>query len=233
MTIFRDEAHIIKEFVEHYLWQGVDHLYLIDNGSIDNAKEVLEEYIKKGLVSYYYLPEKFSQVQHYNTVYKDVKSEWLLVCDIDEFVFGTEKNLKETMKEVEENYHTILTQWWMFGCNGYVKQPKEVRTSFLYREPEIHPLVKSFYRTSKHRAIVNVHSPIGCFAYYGEGIKTENEKIKLYHYPIQSFEYFENIKIPRGDASCHNYMRDLLYFEKYDKKADYYDDILANLVKHG
>ena len=35
-TIFKNEEHIIKEWIEHYLYHGVEHFYLIDDNSDDN-----------------------------------------------------------------------------------------------------------------------------------------------------------------------------------------------------
>ena len=36
VAIFKNESWILKEWIEHYLNQGVDHFFLIDNGSTDN-----------------------------------------------------------------------------------------------------------------------------------------------------------------------------------------------------
>jgi hypothetical protein len=33
-SIFKNEAHIFREWLEHYINQGVEKFYLIDNGSI-------------------------------------------------------------------------------------------------------------------------------------------------------------------------------------------------------
>ena len=58
LSIFKNEIMNLKVWIEHYLWQGVDHFYLIDNGSTDNPLHILQEYINKGIVSYYYKEEK-------------------------------------------------------------------------------------------------------------------------------------------------------------------------------
>ena len=58
MAIFKNETMNLKLWIEHYLWQGVEHFYLIDNGSNDNPLSILQEYIDNGIVTYYFLPEK-------------------------------------------------------------------------------------------------------------------------------------------------------------------------------
>ena len=40
LTMFKNESHIMKEFITHYLKQGVDHFIMIDNGSNDNYLEM-------------------------------------------------------------------------------------------------------------------------------------------------------------------------------------------------
>ena len=32
LGIFKNEAHIFAEWIEHYLTEGVDHFFLVDNG---------------------------------------------------------------------------------------------------------------------------------------------------------------------------------------------------------
>ena len=99
LAIFKNETMNLKLWIDHYLWQGVDHFYLIDNGSNDNPLSVLQEYIDKGIVSYYFLPEQYKQVEHYRFVFDkaNLKKEtyWLVVCDLDEFFFGVDKTLKK------------------------------------------------------------------------------------------------------------------------------------------
>ena len=38
----KNEAKHIIEFIEHYIKQGVDHFYIINNNSSDNLEEILE-----------------------------------------------------------------------------------------------------------------------------------------------------------------------------------------------
>ena len=41
LSTFKNEATILKEWIDYYLQQGFDHFYLIDNGSTDNFLETL------------------------------------------------------------------------------------------------------------------------------------------------------------------------------------------------
>ena len=50
VAIFKNESHILKEWIEHYLNQGVDKIFLVDNGSTDSYYSILQPYISTGKV---------------------------------------------------------------------------------------------------------------------------------------------------------------------------------------
>jgi hypothetical protein len=62
----------------------------------------------------------------------------------------------------------------------------------------------------------------------------ENELIHLNHYPIQSLEYFKKIKMTRGDAGYHGSenVRNMEYFQNYDKDQTFKDELLKNIVEN-
>jgi len=51
LAIFKNETMNLKVWIDHYLWQGVEKIYLIDNGSTDNPMPILQPYIDKGFNS--------------------------------------------------------------------------------------------------------------------------------------------------------------------------------------
>ena len=120
LAILKNETMNLKMWLNHYLWQGVDHFYLIDNGSDDNPLSILQEYIDKGIVSYFYLPEQHKQLQHYRYVYDTIKlnTKWLTICDLDEFFFGLKHPLVNTIKTLETKYDYIVCNWKMFGSDS-------------------------------------------------------------------------------------------------------------------
>lgn len=62
-AIFKNEAHILEEWIQHYLAEGVDHFYLIDNGSTDNFMEILNRYTDK--VTLYSDDTRYRQDERY------------------------------------------------------------------------------------------------------------------------------------------------------------------------
>ena len=45
VAIFKNESYVLKEWLEHYLREGVDTFLLIDNDSSDNYKPILEPFL--------------------------------------------------------------------------------------------------------------------------------------------------------------------------------------------
>ena len=110
LAIFKNETDNLKVWIDHYLWQGVEHFYLIDNDSTDNPLEILQDYIDKGIVSYYYKAEKHKQAEHYRWVFdtENLKNNtyWLIVCDMDEFLYSDD--LKKSIIDFYESDATLI-----------------------------------------------------------------------------------------------------------------------------
>ena len=64
---------------------------------------------------------------------------------------------------------------------------------------------------------------------------TDNENFHLNHYPIQSLEFFQTVKMTRGDAStvASDSVRDMGYFERYDAPCTKTNTVLADMVTNG
>ena len=241
LTIFKNESLNLRVWLDHYLFQGVEHFYLIDNGSDDCPMEVLGDYIEEGLVTYEYMPEKWNQVQHYKTLYDTHKirdnTQWLMVCDLDEFIFGTQNRLSTFLK-TREGFREIHTHWLMFGSDGHVEHPEDIRRSIVYRQPETHPNEKYIFQPAlfTNGELMNVHFMTDASRSNRRvpGYIVEDDLIHLNHYPIQSVEYFQKVKMTRGDVNnvYSENVRDMTYFQNYDKDQTFKDELLKNIVEN-
>ena len=45
--VFKNESHILEEWITHYLSRGLDHIYLINDNSSDNYKNIIEKFKDK------------------------------------------------------------------------------------------------------------------------------------------------------------------------------------------
>jgi hypothetical protein len=240
LSIFKNETMNLKVWLEHYIWQGIEHFYLIDNGSNDNPLQILQEYIDKGLVTYYYLPEKYKQVQHYQYVFDHANLKkttyWLAVCDLDEFFYGVDQRLSLKLKNLEY-YNIIYCNWLMFGSDNLIKHPEDIRTNIIHREEKFHINTKYIFKPSYiiSSSQLNTHYLMRPNKYQKlEKIHLANKLIRLNHYPIQSLEFFEKVKMTRGDVlnKTVDNIRDKNYFDSYNKNACFKDDILKKLIEN-
>lgn len=138
VAIFKNESHIIKEWIDHYLYQGVDRFFLIDNDSTDNYKESLQLYHQVEVVID---KDRYSQIESYNkhTLEKCKEYDWVIVCDLDEFIYARKgfKTIKDYLQTIDDSISQIFIPWKIFGSNGYntidKDQPNSVIQSFTKR----------------------------------------------------------------------------------------------------
>jgi hypothetical protein len=236
LSIFKNETINLKIWLDHYIWQGVEHFYLIDNGSTDNPLRILQEYIDKNIVSYFYLPERHKQLEHYRKIFNEKKlkqkTQWLIVCDLDEFFYGVDHKLTTKIKSLNKFYDYIICNWQMFGSDGLIEQPLDIRTSITHCDDKLWKETKYIFKPKiiKDGSSIDIHFLLN-INIPASRVRVANKLIKLNHYPIQSLEFFKNIKMTRGAADTKDFenVRDMNYFEKYDFR-NINCEILKNLI---
>lgn len=236
----KDETLTLKEWLEHYLWQGVDHFFLIDNGSTDKPLKILEPYIRRGLVSYQYRPKMYQQQPNMRETTRDYiigNTFWLIQVDIDEFWFAPNSTLVNWLKE-HEHLPFIRSHWWIFSSTQ-ASHPKSVRQSNIMTERiSSYDIGKSKWIAQTEFILdprnVDIHHIIRMpFCH------VENHEIRLYHYQVQSMEFFSNSKMARGSVqnplkyetrwgSIHNAWKTIDDLNRRCKEPHY---VLADLVR--
>ena len=141
VTMFMNESHILSEWITHYLNQGVDKIFMIDNASTDNYLDALSPFIGNNTVDLVIDGTKHAQSQCINKHFLDKckKYDWVIVCDLDEFIYARKgfKTIKDYLKTVSNNVSQVFIPWKLFGSNGFNTldkiQPKSVIQSFTKR----------------------------------------------------------------------------------------------------
>lgn len=103
VSIMKNEAPYVKEWLDYHLLAGVEHFYIYDNESPDNLKEVLQPYIEKNIVTYIFYPGSARQMEAYNNAIKNFRffSRYMAFIDGDEFIFPkSDKNIVEVADEI-------------------------------------------------------------------------------------------------------------------------------------
>ena len=238
IAIMKNESLNIREWVDHYYWQGVDKIFLIDNGSDDNSLSLIQEDIESGRIEYFWSPERHQQVRHYRRIYGTAKIkskvDWLVIADLDEFWFSPLGNLKAAILNIDADADLVYTNWTVFGSSGFINHPSSIRRELIYRHPQMsgHCNTKWICRTRsiKNASMIGNHKVNGVDS---RRVVSDNELFKLNHYLIQSLYYFQEIKMTRGDASKEHLdtIRTIDYFEAFDRAATVRDETLAKMIQ--
>jgi hypothetical protein len=137
----------------------------------------------------------------------------------------------------------------MYGSSGYIEQPDSIIHSFLNRNNilNIGLTSKQIVRSSQviqfnvhdhsvynevnyigsNNRIVNIRNREYYLSENDSKTCLSNSALHLNHYPIQSYEWFKNVKMTRGDVSSLIYknVRNDEYFKKYDTNNVFDDEL--------
>src|SRR5690348_9778161 len=69
-AIFKNESHILGEWISHYLYHGVEHFYLINDESNDEYMKILQPYINKDIVTLYNVKDEPKYNGRQGVIYK-------------------------------------------------------------------------------------------------------------------------------------------------------------------
>jgi hypothetical protein len=216
-AIFKNEAHILKEWIEHYLFHGVEHFYLINDNSHDNFLNTIQEYIDNDIITLFNVNEPYYLGRQRNLYNRHIlpnisETQWLLICDLDEFIWSQKDiNLGNVLKIYFQNMAQIQIHQFLFGSNGHIKQPKYVVKEFTKRRI-------NYIDDKKYKYIVNSSYDFTSLNIHHAEFKNKdyiNDLTKFIiinpeyfvnnHYNCQSQEFWNSIKCTRGD--CDNFLK--------------------------
>jgi hypothetical protein len=237
MGIMKNESLNIDEWMAHYLWQGADHVVLIDNGSDDDTLEKARRWEGTGKLSRIVLTERWRQREHYWTAFRRFRLrdrfEWLLVADLDEFWFCKDGSSLAAALADYRDFDVVYANWSVFGSGGHVRHPDGLRRNLTMRHPFLapHAARKWACRTDvvRSRRSMDVHVVFGADS---SRVVSDNEKFQINHYVTQSVEFFSTVKMRRGDATVPELesTRTQQYFDHYDMLCTREDRLLADRV---
>lgn len=103
----RDEADIIATTLDYYVQQGVDHIVVTDNASVDGTTEILEKFASHGKIELWHDPEhRKNQAQAVTKMARYLASthqvDWVINSDADEFLrpLQTDRTLADVFAEM-------------------------------------------------------------------------------------------------------------------------------------
>lgn len=169
VTMFRNEANYLKEWIEYHHMLGVDHFLLYNDRSVDHWAEVLEPYISSNLVEVIDWHKDITVRLPNNEImplfptwqvmaYKDALSrakgntKWLAFIDVDEFILPKKNaTLLECLNQFFPTADGVYICWRNFGTNGvYINPGEPILTQLTSASHPLHP------RNAAGKSIVKV-----------------------------------------------------------------------------
>ncbi len=226
--VFKNEAHILAEWIDHYLVRGVDHIFLVNDHSTDKYENIIKQH--NGKVTLFHNDIETKDVGRQQLIYKKYflpvlnDSLWAGIIDLDEFLYSpTNKTLKEVLKE-NDKYSQIKIDWLFFGSNGHELQPSSAVSGFTKRAAFTTNADYYSHKTlfkPEYLVEFNIHSHVVRGETYHMQYDDQNiPDLVINHYNVQSREFYMNVKATRGDVNnwfdSQKLVRDAAMFDKYD-----------------
>lgn len=258
VVIAKNEAECIEEWIAFHQAVGVEHIYLFDNESTDNMRELLIPYIDKGFLTYQPLKGKMIQLKAYNLALRLFGREckYLAFIDCDEFLFPC--NNKESLVDVitkafskSQNVGGIAVNWAMYGSSGHIEKPEGfVIENYVWRAKMPYgrgtECVKSIVRSDAVSKYVHPHFPrfkvgfynVSCNGNIVNGWRnsiTSYQGLRINHYFTKSKAHWQD-RISKGQVFA---LQPRTWEEFYehdnndvkDNSALYYSDNMKRILK--
>lgn len=221
VTIFKNDADWLKEWIEYNKAIGADHMLLYNNESSDNYVEVLDPYIKAGFVELFNFPNRpmregnqtwvyFTQCPAYNDALKRLKgkSKWVTFIDTDEFIVPHHEDsiLKALEPYDRPDIGGIAINWKCFGTSYVEEVPAnklmiEVLTKRMDLEHRINNFTKVIVKPEAVNRVANPH-----YSKIKKGYKLVHTNFSPVVHPES--RSFENITLNHYYARTAKYARD-------------------------
>lgn len=242
----KNEAKHIIDFIEHYIIQGVEHFYIIDNNSDDNLKEILEKSYYNFLITLisndicidinnaYSSTNGLIAVYNNDIIYETIKkeTEWGIVVDIDEFMYGKNgHNIKTFLETIDDSVGCVYVIWnimtsstiknensnsFHVNLNIFKRLNYDSITNLSYNIKNANDFGKSIFRTSMINRI-GLHKS-HCTT--GKIINNYGENKNSWYDNCNSIEYSENIFKNTNISLNHYVIRD---YNDYVKKKTQFE----------
>ncbi|MFU8865246.1 MAG: glycosyltransferase family 2 protein [Rhodobacterales bacterium] len=239
LAIMKNEALNVDEWIDHYIWQGADHLFIIDNGSTDDTVARIEASQHRSRITLLSRPEPHRQGYHYRRVFLSERIkrrfQWLMVADADEFWFARQAEKLPDALEHFPNIDVIYTRWSQFGSPDQEAHPASLRCDLTMRHAALgpHHATKWIVRTSAiGRNALFIHKIRGACS---SRTVTDTDHFQLNHYMTQSLHFWQSVKMARGDASTPSAdnVRTMESYAEFNRQSVVEDSALAERLGNG
>ncbi|WP_179224078.1 glycosyltransferase family 2 protein [Geodermatophilus pulveris] len=239
-AIARNERDYLLEWVAYHRLAGFDGIHVYDNVSDDGTSELLAALDAAGVVHRTHWPRKEGippqrhAYQHFLENHAG-RYDWVLVCDLDEFVVprtGTVKDFIRRGTERDPAVTAYALPWLVFGSGGQEeKTPGLVIERFTNCAERPGPSVKTLFRSDAVLAM-RTHIADLMWGRYADNrhqrpqwsdrmpidlVDAEDGEVLVHHYFTKSrAEWVERRKLPKADRATVSH-RHLAMYDRYER----------------
>ena len=256
-VIAKNESAYIAEWLVYHKLQGVEVVFLYDNDSTDNMREVLEPFIAEGFVVYNQIHGIGKQYEAYSDMVKRYGRlcKYMAFIDCDEFLVPMRTgdrllDLIESAFAKDENAGGLGINWCIYGSAGYEQKPEGLVIEHFNRHSQVdfdwNDFIKSVVIPSRVESFNHAHFPIYKKGFYPINLQgkfcpmwwnaiTAYEGLRVNHYICKSkAEYVTRRKLGNAiDGTCRP-MEEFYFFDRNEvadtTMARYIEDVKRQLA---
>jgi hypothetical protein len=212
MTLLvRDEEDILESILEYSFSQGVDFVVATDNLSEDSTPRILNRYAhKQRLVWRRETDDDYAQRKWVTSMARaaatDHGADWIINSDADEFWWPNEGDLKSVLEAVPPDVGGVAAPRYNF-----VPMPEADERPFFERmtvrlKDSVHADGAPLGPKVAHRAHPKVWVSQGNHRVKAEGFGpvVSTSRLEILHFPMRSYEQFQNKIVKGGRAYQRN-----------------------------
>ncbi|MEY8427739.1 glycosyltransferase family 2 protein [Lachnospiraceae bacterium 46-15] len=225
ILLIKDENRYLKEWLDWHLELGFEHVYIYDNGAVDDVKEIVQEYSadmqSKITVIDWRGHHNHIQQDAYNHFLDNYKSDvrWGLFIDSDEFLRFTDGETEDvnTFLKNYEDYTEIWGYEVEYDANGQENYENRLVRERFTRQTDVREgfYWKNFIQVNRIDAF-EMH-----YAYYDpekhqvwKNGEDNKDLFVIDHYYTKSWEEWKRKIMERGgaDPNYHKALREFFVY---------------------
>jgi hypothetical protein len=199
LMVVRDEIDIIEQNIDFHRRMGIEHFAVTDNGSVDGTRDVLAD-LKRRLGDAIVVIDDAEPGHHQSArvermiqmAKEKFRPRWIIASDADEFWYPASGRYDSEM----DGRKNILNCYW----HNFLPRPDAPWQQFT----DVGEMPG--YHGGMSKALCLARGLVGMYSGNHESrsiphIAVRSDNIRVYHYPVRSYEQFER-KVVQGHRAA-------------------------------
>ena len=190
-AVFKNEAHILEEWIRHYLIRGCDHIYLVNDNSTDDFITVIGKFSNVTVYNNIVIGDKKAI---YNEYFKQCLplAKWVAFLDLSDFLYNADSKFLPDVFSKYSKFGQIIVPYYIFGSSGHYVQPTGAVHNFLKRGSS-HGGRRCIMKGQ--RSLQKLTLDLDAKGH--DSVRINNDDLLINNYCVQSLQWFLTVKAIR------------------------------------